>query len=133
MAQDSGPVMVEMVGNRGVVVALVEVGEPVEDVLRRAIHEAATRSGRLEVLQLTDDPSLVRRALAKARLARDVERWSRDVADVSTVVKVVDDASVEETVVRPGGAACLVTDSETLHSPRGLAVLGRRVLGVVGP
>jgi hypothetical protein len=122
MQRDPTPVVLE-VADGGRVVAIVESGEPADDVLRRAIEEAAARAGDLVVIQLTDEPSVVRRALAKAILARDVSWWSRDLIGIAASIEVMDDGLVDDAVALVRGAACIVLSLDTSCSARAMTVL----------
>ena len=112
------------------VVAIVEAGEPSDDLLRRAMNEAVARSGELIVIQLVDDASAVRRALAKALLTRDVTWWSRDQVGVSASVEVLAEESVDGAVGCVRAAACVVTTSSIASSGRGVTLLQPALSGV---
>ncbi|MET1036899.1 MAG: hypothetical protein ABW075_01410 [Aeromicrobium sp.] len=117
--------MVETAGGRDAVVAVVEAGAPADELLRRAIDEAAERSAELLVLQLTDDPSVIRRAVAKAQLARDVAWWSRDLQGIEVVVAAVEKVALPDAVPELNEAACVVVDAVLLSSVPELSCLGR--------
>lgn len=130
MQRDSAPIVLEICGG-GRVVALVVSGEPVDDVVRRAMGEAASRTGDLVVIQLIDDESVLRRALAKSILLRDITAWSQDIAHVDASVEIMADGSVRDAVALLRGAACIVMSARTAHSGRGMAVLRHRMPSLV--
>lgn len=132
MQRDSEPIVLEICGG-GRVVAIVVSGTPVDDVLRRAIEEAASRAGELVVIQLIGDRSVVRRALAKAILARGLTAWSHDVAEIDASDEVMDDSTVNDPAVFVRGAACILMSARTACSGGGMAVLRRRVPELVSP
>lgn len=119
---DGETVILEMAGGSGVV-AIVVGGQHTDAVLRRAMREAAARSGQLIVIQLVDDPSAVRRSLAKAILARDVGWWGRAQTGVTASVEAMADAPVGGTIAHVRDAACIVTARDTADSQLGMTIL----------
>ncbi|MET0821939.1 MAG: hypothetical protein ABWY58_13315 [Aeromicrobium sp.] len=114
MEPGTGPVVLESADRHGSVVAVVEATRPSDAVVRRAIEEAASRTGEMVVLQLVDDPSVLRRAVAQARLARDVAWWSRDLSGIAASVEVVEESSVDGAVADVRDASCVVIDPATM-------------------
>jgi hypothetical protein len=121
------PTVIELTRSDGQVVAVVNGQEQADGVLRRAIEEATGRSGQLFVLRMLEGSSVLRRAVAKAELTRDVAWWSRDLAGLTASADVVLAGDTGQAAECLQGAECVVVDSETLSSQHWLEAACRRV------
>lgn len=101
-------VVIELETVDGPVVAIIDARKPSDEVLERAVAEAVARSGDLVVVQLVSDPSAVRRALAKALLARDIAWWIRDVVGIRASIDAMADGALDDAVGLVDEAACVV-------------------------
>ncbi|MBD8606390.1 hypothetical protein AERO_03660 [Aeromicrobium fastidiosum] len=102
-------------------------------VVRRAIEEAARRTGELVVVQLLAGSSELRRTVASSALWRDVVWWSRDLDGIVASVRVVPDDEVGEIATAMGRAACVVMAAELVETHRHLLPLARRAVGATTP
>lgn len=123
MSSEPRSVVLETGGRGGGVVAIVEADRRSDALICRAIDEATRRSGDLVVIQLVDEPSAVRRALAKAVLRKDLGWWSRDRAGTPASITALDDGSLGEAAAWVREASCVVMLARTMQTAPGAELL----------